>query len=373
MIRGVRTELGAFEALFGGLPEVVSNAPGRVNLLGEHTDYNGGYVLPMAIPQRTGVEMAARPGTLVELVSESVSPPRVSYDLGHESTADGWVDYVQGLTWALREEGFTVPAFVARVTSTVPLGGGLSSSASLLVAFARSLRDLAELPLDDVALARVAWRAEHDFVGAPVGIMDPMAVSLADDHTALFLDTRSMRYERVALPRGAELLVLDSGVAHDNVRGDYRTRRRECERAAEALGVRLLRDAPSDWEQRVAALPSPLDRRARHVITENTRVVAAVAAMRAGDVKRLGALLDEGHRSMRDDFEASAPAVDALVEAAKRHPDVLGARITGGGFGGAVVALVREGSSSRVGVAMVREADRDGRRGVHVLVPGGNV
>lgn len=371
MSDGRRSGPSAFELLFGAPPEAVAQAPGRVNLLGEHTDYNGGFVLPTLIPQRTGVELARAAGGEVTVVSDDVDPPRDRYEAGREARTGRWIDYAQGVTWALSADGYAVPGLRARVTSTVPVGSGLSSSAALLVALTRALRALLGLPLDDLAVARLAHRAEHDFVGAPVGVMDPMACSLGEHHAALFLDTRAMRYERVAIPASVELVVVDSGVAHRNAAGGYRARRGECERAARALGVPALRDVDAAREGDVAALPPPLDRRVRHVVTENARVLDAVAALRAGDVARVGELMAASHRSMRDDFEVSVPAVDALVESAAAQPDTLGARLTGGGFGGAVVALVRAGSAERVARAMLEGARRDGHAGARALVPGG--
>ena len=356
---------------FGRAPERRAEAPGRVNLIGEHTDYNGGYVLPTVIPQRTRVELAARADGRARVSSDTMPDPTpVEFTLGAEARTGGWIDYVQGVTWALREAGHALVGFDARVTSEVPVGSGLSSSAALEVAFARGLRALCDLDLDPLAIARAAHRAETVFVGAPVGVMDPMACSLATAGTALFVDTRSLRVEPVPLPAGAELLVIDSGVAHDHVHGDYRARRAECEEAARRLGVPALRDVAESDLAAVMALPDPLGRRARHVVTEDARVLAAVAAMRAGDLPALGALFDASHASMRDDFEVSVPEVDRLVALARAEPDVFGARLTGGGFGGAIVALAREGSAAAVGARVLARYGDGGRGRPRVLVPG---
>ncbi|WP_437573564.1 galactokinase [Sorangium sp. So ce887] len=363
-----------FEALFGRPAKLLAEAPGRVNLIGEHTDYSGGYVLPMAIPQRTRIEIAPRDDGLIQVATLKVDDvdgvAQLSFRAGEESRRGLWLDYVQGITAVLRGRGVSIPGFDARIESTVPLGSGLSSSASLLVALARALRAMLGLSIDDVEIARIAHAAEHDFVGAPVGMMDQMAASLADESTALFLDTRTLAFERIPLPAEAELLVVDSGVAHQHASGDYKTRRAECERAAAALGVPQLRDVDAAAETRIASLPAPLDRRARHVVTENARVLAAVAALRAGDLGRLGELFDASHRSMRDDFEVSVPAVDDLVESARAQPDVFGARLTGGGFGGAIVALVKRGCAARVGRAVVEAYARAPNRRATVLVGG---
>jgi len=342
-----------FEALFGRPPAVAARAPGRVNLIGEHTDYNGGFVLPLAIPQTTLAELSPRPDLLVRAFSASVGPEgeRREYTLGEEKAGQGWLDYVQGVTAVLGREGFALRGFDLRLSSSVPLGSGLSSSAALEVSLLRALREAFSLDLDGVRLALLGQRAEHDFVGAPVGVMDQMASSLADGKAALFLDTRALRHERIPLPAGMESIVIDSGVAHRHSNGDYRVRRAECERAAALLGVAQLRDLSVADLPRAMALPEPLGRRVRHVVTENARVLEAVEALRAGDLPRLGALLDASHESQAKDYEVSIPEIDLLVELLREEPDVAGARLTGGGFGGSVLAVARAGTGTSAGVA----------------------
>jgi galactokinase len=353
-----------FAIVFGRQPIVTASAPGRVNVIGEHTDYNGGYVLPIAIPQRSVVELAPRDDDRVRVVSDAVAAPANAtpsgraadagepaiqeYRLGAETPVHAWVDYVQGCTRALREGGHTLGGFDAAISSTVPIGAGVSSSAALEVSLLRAVRRAFGLVLDDVALALVGHHAEHDFVGARVGVMDQMAASLADQATALFLDTRSLAYERVPIPDAGELIVIDSGIPHAHASGAYNTRRAECERACALLGVTQLRDLGIDDVPRVMRLPEPLGRRARHVITENARVLAAVDALRRADLRALGTLLGESHASMRDDYEVSLPEIDVLVELGRGEGDVYGARLTGGGFGGSIVALARAGSGPAV-------------------------
>jgi galactokinase len=237
------------------------------------------------------------------------------------------------------------------------------------VAVMRALRELFGLVLDDVTLARLGQIAENDFVGAPVGVMDQMAASLADAHTALFLDTRNLTFEQVPLPAGCELVVINSGVAHNHASGDYRTRRAECERAAAALGVPQLRDLTTADLDRVKTLPDPERRRARHVVTEDQRVLDAVDAMKHGDLERLGGLFYESHASQRDDFEVSVPDVDLLVDLTNDDPFVFGARLTGGGFGGSVVLLVREGRADEVASRVAREYAGRSHQTPTVLVP----
>jgi galactokinase len=359
-----------FAELFGRPPLVRTDAPGRVNLIGEHTDYNGGFVLPLAIPQRTRVELAPRDDNRVRAWSANVKHQEIEeYGLGEEEVRHRWIDYVQGITWVLRIDGFRIGGFDLRIESDVPLGGGLSSSAALEVALLRALREAFGLQLDDVQLALAGQKAENDFVGAPVGVMDQMAASLADERRALFLDTRHLRYERVPLPEGIDLVVIDSGITHRHAGGEYRIRRQECERAAELLGFPQLRDLEVQDLWRLASLPEPLDRRARHVITEDARVRAAVSAMQENDLERLGKLLYLSHQSLRDDYEVSVPEIDLLVDLAAKEPDVYGARITGGGFGGAVVVLTRAGQGREIGERLVAEYRKRTERPGALLVP----
>jgi galactokinase len=345
-------------------------APGRVNLIGEHTDYNGGFVLPSAIPQRTRVTLRPRPDRLVRVRSEKVGGPDYeTYQLGSENRRGTWVDYIQGLTEMLRREGHALGGCDLDIASDVPTGSGLSSSAALEISVLRALRDACALDLPDVRMALVARRAENEFVGAPVGIMDQMACTLADEHTALFLDTRTLAYERVPVPAAAEILVINSGVAHNHASGDYRTRRAECEAAARQLGVRELRDCDLDDLDRVKRLPHPLDRRAKHVITENARVADTVAALHASDLVRIGALFGASHASMRDDFDVSVPEIDRLVALAAQHPDVYGARLTGGGFGGSIVAIARRGTARMAAELIAARYEQAIERTATVLVP----
>ncbi|MFN7131318.1 MAG: galactokinase, partial [Myxococcales bacterium] len=237
-----------FEEHFGRAPTVVATAPGRVNLIGDHTDYNGGYVLPMPIPQHATFALAPRRDQQVHVHTAQLGQS-ASYRLGEERSGRGWIDYVQGLTWLLGREGHRLGGFDALLTSDVPAGAGLSSSAALEVALARALRELFGLGIDDVALALLSRRVETEFVGAPIGIMDQMASSLGEQGSALFLDTHCMRWERVPLPKDVEVVVIASGVTHSHAGGDYRLRRHECDEAARLLGVKLLRELEHEPER----------------------------------------------------------------------------------------------------------------------------
>jgi galactokinase len=364
-----RKPMKEFRSLFGRKPTTHAHAPGRVNLIGEHTDYNGGYVLPTPIPQRTHVALAPRSDDLVRVASARMSREILEFQLGKEQPGRGWLDYVQGVVQLLRRDGHAVRGFEAWIESDVPLGSGLSSSAALDVALLRALWSAFVLRLDAVQIALLGQRAENEFVGARVGIMYPMAASLGEWGSALFIDAHSLRYERVPLPPGADLVVINSGVAHDHAAGDYNTRRAECERACERLGVGQLRDLTAADLPRVAALPEPLNRRASHVLTENARVLETVAALRAGDWPEVGRLFYASHASMRDDYQVSIREIDLLVELARQDSAVYGARLTGGGFGGSVVVMARAGHGRTVAERIAREYAARSPRTPAVLVP----
>jgi galactokinase len=317
----------SFASLFGRSPAVRSSASGRVNLMGDHTDYNGGFVLPAAIPQTTRVELAASDGRTVRLWSTAYPDDRpIEYDLGSETRDGSWADYVKGMTVVLAPSGLE-RGFDARVESDVPVGSGLSSSAALEIAIGRAIREAFLLSIEDLELAKAARRAENEFVGAPVGIMDQMASSFATPTSALFLDTRTLHYEQVA-------------IEHRHAGGGYVERRRECEDAAQLLGVRELRDVDERAIQ-VPALSDVLRRRVRHVVSENHRVIETVSAFRNGDLDKAGELFRASHSSLRDDFEVSTPEIDKLCLLAERVQGIYGVRLTGGGFGGAVVAIAQ--------------------------------
>src|SRR4051812_8530197 len=327
------------------LDVITASAPGRVNLIGEHTDYNGGFVLPTPIPQRTTVELRRRRDGLVRVWSREIGAS-AEYTLGGERRRGNWLDYIMGCTQALGQTGHALAGFELKIASDVPLGSGLSSSASLELAVLRAIRQAFGLAIDDTRLALLGQRAENELVGAPVGAMDQLCASLGQPGSALFIDTRTFETRLIPLPDDLDLLVIDSGVQHGHATGGYRTRRAECEEAARQLGVPQLRDLGVADLARVARLPGPLARRARHVITEDDRVLAAVAALVARDLRTLGELFVASHASMRDDFEISVPAIDTLVAIACADPDVYGARLTGGGFGGAIVAAAKAGTAA---------------------------
>ena len=343
---------GGFEAVFGRSPEATASAPGRVNLLGEHTDYNDGFVLPIALAQRTRVAVGRSDGQGIALHSSNLART-VRFGMAARPD-DPFGRYVFGCLREFAALGTVLPPLDFHVESDVPIGLGLSSSAALEVATLRALAALFGVGIDGVALAQMAQRAEIQDAGVNCGIMDQMASSLADTDHALFIDTRSLASRAVPLPAGSALLVLDSGAPRRLAESGYNQRRRECEAACAGLGVASLRDVEDGAA--IDGLPEPLRRRARHVLSENDRVLRAASGVSAAE---FGRLMDASHASMRDDYEITVPAVDRLVASLQAHPAVRGARMTGGGFGGACIALCASGSAAQV-AADVLAADARG-------------
>jgi galactokinase len=350
-----------FANVFGTQPSVTAEAPGRVNLLGEHTDYNDGYVLPTAIPQKTCVALKKSVGPLYTLYAAAfdqtvqftlTTPPR-----------EHFARYVYGCLREMYERGTEVPPLDIHVSSHVPIGVGLSSSAALEVATLRALGALLDQPLDGVVIAQLAQQAEITYTGVHCGIMDQMAASLVDTHSMLFLDTRTLQRQLLPLPSGAEIMIVDSGIARTLAGSKYNERRAECEEAARLLGIQTLRDVHDLGA--VEKLPEPFSRRARHVLTENNRVLSAVSSVAAG---QFGDLMNASHQSLRDDYEVSIPALDRLVQLLQNEPSVYGARLTGAGFGGACVALCRAAAATDIGPRVVSQYNSRGHGG-RLLVP----
>ncbi|WP_405677405.1 MULTISPECIES: galactokinase [unclassified Streptomyces] len=363
----------AFRRLFGDSPDGVWAAPGRVNLIGEHTDYNDGFALPMALPQSTLLAARGRTdgrlrlhsaqgdGRITELAVAALAP----------GTVTGWAGYPAGVVWALAEAGHPVGGADLHFDSTVPTGAGLSSSAALECAVAVAYDELYGLRLSGPELARIAQRAENAFVGVPCGIMDQMASVCCTAGAALHLDARSPeRHQHVPFDlrgQGLRLLVIDTRVSHDLGDGAYAALRAGCERAAALLGLPALRDLPAgELPRALDALPAELAPLVRHVVTENARVAEAVSRLREGNAAALGPILDQGHASLRDDYRVSCPETDLAVTAAV-GAGALGARMTGGGFGGSVIALVRAGEESAVGGAVTAAFAAAGHRSPRVL------
>ena len=330
-----------FQSVFGYAPAITGRAPGRVNLLGEHTDYQGGFVLPAAIPQQATVSIGKNGGHAHRLHSANLHQT-LTVEVGEVGT--GFAPYLTGSVALCGVH----EALDIWVWSDVP-SGGLSSSAALELATLRAMRELYRLPLDDVQLALIGQKVEHEYVGVMCGVMDQMASSLADTEHMLFLDTRSLERRRLPLPSGTQILVLDSGVPRRLAGSGYNERCAQVEEASRLLGVPQLRDV-HDVSQ-LSVLPELLHRRARHVVSENARVLEALTA----DAARFGTLMNASHASLQGDYQVSHPQVDVLVALLQAHPQVYGARMTGAGFGGAVVALVQEGQAAHIAAGVLAQ------------------
>jgi galactokinase len=344
-----RTAAHLFAETFGAAPRWVAAAPGRVNLIGEHTDYNGGYVLPLAIDRHVIIAGAPAAGSRGSLRAYSAALSRAVDIRSDGSDAPGepsWANYLRGIVSAFCQRGVTPPALDLVILSDVPIGGGLSSSAALEVATATLLEAATGTRLDPWDKARICQQAEHDFAGVPCGLMDQLTSVLGDETGALLIDCGSETVRVVPFPDvGIDVVICNSNVKHALADGFYARRRRECAEAARLLDVASLRDAtPEMVETSGKIADTTVLRRARHVTTENLRTLAAADHLAAGRFEDVGALMYDSHRSLRDDFEVSSPELDALVDIARGIGEaggVLGARMTGGGFGGCIVALVR--------------------------------
>ena len=332
-----------YRRTYGDEPTGLWAAPGRVNLIGEHTDYNEGFVLPFALPQRTVAAVGPAPAGEWTVSSTFADDP-VSFGITEPGEVTGWAAYAAGVVWALREAGFDVPGARIALASEVPVGSGLSSSAALESAVLTALADLGGLDLPLEKRPALAQRAENAYVGAPTGILDQSASMRCREGRALFLDCRTFETEQIPFELAAEglaVLVINSNAPHQHVDGEYGARRKSCEEAADILGVRALRDVtPADLDAALARLDDEvMRRRVRHVVTEDQRVLDTVALLKQGRPRAIGPLMTASHASMRDDFEITVAQVDVAVEAAL-SAGAYGARMTGGGFGGCVLALI---------------------------------
>jgi galactokinase len=343
----------AFTAQHGRKPQFVAEAPGRVNLIGEHTDYNDGFVLPVAIDRTIAVAVAPRDDDRVRAHAvDHDQRDDFSLDNARRHPMGGWRNYVRGVLWALLDSQLPLRGVDLSISGDVPQGAGLSSSAALELALAGAICAAAnvELPARDLAL--LCQRAEQMYAGVQCGIMDQFAAALAREGCALFIDCRSLETEDIPLPGSVAIVVIDSKLPRELAGTPYNRRRDECAEAARALGLASLRSAQ---QSQIESLPDNLRRRAQHVVSENARVLAARAALRDGDFSALGRLFAESHASLRDSFEASTPEINLLVELANAAPGAIGARLTGGGFGGCTVNLVEAAEAHRFGEIVVSQ------------------
>jgi galactokinase len=351
------TAAETFRRTFDAEPTGLWAAPGRVNLIGEHTDYNDGFVLPFALPQRV-VAAASVAGTPGWTVCSDFTGEAVTFTGDEPQPIEGWAAYPAGVVWALRDAGFAVPPARIALASDVPLGSGLSSSAALESAVLTALVDLGGLELPVADRPALAQRAENVYVGAPTGILDQSASIRCTEGNALFLDCRSLEIEQIPFDlatAGLTILIINSNAPHQHVDGEYGARRKSCEEAARALGVPALRDVtPAGLDEALGKLEDDVTRRrVRHIVTENQRVLDTVTLLRGGRIREIGPLLTASHTSMRDDFEITVAQVDVAVEAALAA-GAYGARMTGGGFGGCVLALIDADRAAETTAAVER-------------------
>ncbi len=344
-----------FAAEFGEAPTFFVRAPGRVNLIGEHTDYNDGFVMPLAINRATYIALRPRADNIVRAISLDMDDERqFSLDDLRRSADVEWIDYLVGVAWALLERGYALRGWEGVLAGDVPIGAGLSSSAALELATARAFLEVSDFEWNAANIALTCQAAENKWLGVNCGIMDQMISASGVENRALLIDCRSLETTSAPLPADSAVVILDTGTRRGLVDSAYNERREQCEEAARHFGVSALRDV--DWTafaEGAHELDELRRRRARHVVSENERTLRARDAMRSGDAAALGKLMIESHISLRDDFEVSSPALDAIVDCANADEACYGARMTGAGFGGCAVALVRadgaESFAERVG------------------------
>lgn len=370
-IRNMTEQLAqAFFEQFHTQPTLLVRAPGRVNLIGEHTDYNEGFVLPMAIDRDVRIALHPKAGTRVSVHSLDLDK-RGEFDLASLERGEGWLEYLKGVAHELQVAGYKLQGWEGVLTGDVPRGAGLSSSAAVEMAAARAFASVSGLAWEPMTMARIGQRAENDWVGVNCGIMDQAVSAAARAGHALFLDCRTLEYQHVPLPQDVSVVVLDTSTRRGLVGSAYNERREQCERAARFLGVRALRDVSvKRFEEERRKRKEELDelawKRAKHIVTEDERVLQAVEAMRNDDPATLGRLFNESHASLRDDFEVTNDALNWIVESAQAQSACYGARMTGAGFGGCAVALVRRDSAE--GFAQAVGAEYRQRSGMEAKV-----
>ncbi len=348
---------------FQKMSTTTAHAPGRVELLGNHTDYNEGVVLSAAIDRGVTIQGRAGANGKISLHSGTMESS-VEADLAHIAPSEKtpWANYPLGVVWSFLGEKFPLGGFAAEISSDLPLGAGLSSSAALEVATAVFLKKMFGLEIDTLRLAKLCRKAENEFVGVNCGLLDQVSSAFGKKGHAIFLDCRNETVDTIAFPSGVELLITHSGVKHALVGGEYNERRLQCFEAAEKLGAKALRDVTSvRLSEAKDALPPLAYRRAAHVVGENERVLAGIEFLKSGDVKSFGELMFQSHKSSGDNFENSTPELDALVAIARDEPGVLGSRLTGGGFGGATVSLIERNAAERISANFTKKyKDRTG-------------
>ena len=350
----------SFKSYFNSESEIIVRAPGRVNLIGEHTDYNDGFVLPMAIDHAVWLALRPRDDRTVRLFSLDLEADS-AFELDSLTKGSDWIEYPKSIAYELMKAGYELRGFDAVMTGDVPRGAGLSSSAAVELAVARAFAAVSGIEWDAPKMAKLSQKAENEWVGVNCGIMDQMASAACKEGHALFLDCRSLEIQHAPLPQGVSIVILDTSTRRGLVGSAYNERRNQCEEAARWFDVKALRDVSVEEFERKTKEEKGLSevslKRARHIVTENTRVLEAVKVMKDGNVKRLGELFNASHDSLRDDFEVTNDALNIMVDCAREQASCYGARMTGAGFGGCAVALVKEENASEF-VNAVSEAYR---------------
>ena len=335
----------SFASYFNSESEIIVRAPGRVNLIGEHTDYNDGFVLPMAIDHAVWLALRPRDDRTVRIFSLDLEVDS-AFELDSLTKGSDWIEYPKSIAYELLKAGYELRGFDAVMTGDVPRGAGLSSSAAVELAVARAFAAVSGIEWDAPKMAKLAQKAENEWVGVNCGIMDQMASAACKEGHALFLDCRSLEIQHAPLPKGVSIVILDTSTRRGLVGSAYNERRNQCEEAARWFGVKALRDVSVEEFERKTKEEKGLNevslKRARHIVTENARVLEAIEVMRAGNIKRLGVLFNASHDSLRDDFEVTNDALNIMVDCAREQASCYGARMTGAGFGGCAVALVKE-------------------------------
>lgn len=346
-----------FESHFNAKPEFIVRAPGRVNLIGEHTDYNDGFVLPMAIDHAVWLALRSRDDGQVRIFSLDLETES-GFLLSSLTRASDWIEYPKGIAFELQKAGHKLRGFDAVMTGDVPRGAGLSSSAAVELAIARAFAATSNIEWNAANMAKLAQKAENEWVGVNCGIMDQMASAACKEGHALFLDCRSLETQHAPLPKEVSVVILDTSTRRGLVDSAYNERRSQCEEAARWFGVKALRDVSveelGNWKME-SELSEIAFKRARHIVTENARVLEAINMMGNGNVKRLGELFNASHDSLRDDFEVTNDALNIMVECAREQSSCYGARMTGAGFGGCAVALVKEDEAEAFSQAVSTE------------------
>jgi galactokinase len=353
----IPTLKAAFQTKYGGVPAFIARAPGRVNIIGEHTDYNEGFVLPAAMDRAIFIAGKRRTDNLINVQSlDYQASASFSLDQLKDSSLPGWTAYPRGVLWVLKDKGYEITGMDLSIAGDVPLAGGFSSSAAVEVALFELASALFDIKLSQQDKALLGVEVENRFIGVPSGAMDQLSSALGQAGHALLIDCRSFIATLIPIPTGVTLLALDTGKRRELLNSEYGKRRAQCEEAARLLGVKALRDVtPEQLVANADKLPEVIERRAAHVVNENVRTLEAADAFKAGDLQKVGHLINESHASLRDLYQVSVAELDIMAELAQKNEGCYGARMMGGGFGGAVIALVDDNAVERLS-ANVAEA-----------------